>query len=163
MISSMKSSQATPNPKQALSRMTKNKMIKIKVLRITPLRLFTNEDPWPIIFCSTMIRIPAMTLIKTWALEASTSATLVILKPSCCKKRQKNSRPRPGIGNRGCLKVVIDPKLILNDQGVTHAHLGIIHNLQTSPIPKTSFLVGTFFAASYSKTALVHKPLRICS
>ena len=32
---------------------------------------------------------------------------------------------------------------------------GIIHNLQTSPISQTSFLVGTFFAGSYSKTALV--------
>ena len=31
---------------------------------------------------------------------------------------------------------------------------GIIQNLQTFPIPQTSFLVGTFFAASYSKTAL---------
>ena len=29
-----------------------------------------------------------------------------------------------------------------------------IQNLQMSPIPQTSFLVGTFFAASYSKTAL---------
>ena len=32
---------------------------------------------------------------------------------------------------------------------------GIIQNLQTSPIPQSSFLVGTFFAVSYSKTALV--------
>ena len=32
---------------------------------------------------------------------------------------------------------------------------GIIQNLQTSPIPQTIFLVGTFYAASYSKTALV--------
>ena len=31
---------------------------------------------------------------------------------------------------------------------------GIIQNLQMSPIPQTSFLVGTFFVASYSKTAL---------
>ena len=42
-------------------------------------------------------------------------------------------------------------------KGVTHVHLGpiwIIQNLETSPIPQTSFLVGTFFVASYSKTAL---------
>ena len=42
-------------------------------------------------------------------------------------------------------------------KGVTHAHydqFGIIQNLQTFPIPQTSFLVETFFAASYSKTAL---------
>ena len=32
---------------------------------------------------------------------------------------------------------------------------GIIQNLQTSPIPQTSVLVGTFFAVSYSKTALM--------
>ena len=31
---------------------------------------------------------------------------------------------------------------------------GIIQKLQTSPIPQTSFLVGTFFAASYSKRVL---------
>ena len=31
---------------------------------------------------------------------------------------------------------------------------GIIQNLQTSPIPQTSFFVGTFFDVSYSKTAL---------
>ena len=31
---------------------------------------------------------------------------------------------------------------------------GIIQNLLTSPIPHTSFLVGTFFATSYSNTAL---------
>ena len=39
--------------------------------------------------------------------------------------------------------------MIISDQ------FGIIQNLQTSPIPKTSFLVGTSFAASHSKTALV--------
>ena len=33
---------------------------------------------------------------------------------------------------------------------------GIIQNLQMSPSPQTSFLVGTFFAAAYSKTALTH-------
>ena len=31
---------------------------------------------------------------------------------------------------------------------------GIIQNLQTSPIPQTSFLAGTFFATSFSKAAL---------
>ena len=31
---------------------------------------------------------------------------------------------------------------------------GIIQNLQVSPISQTSFLVGTFFAVSYSKWAL---------
>ena len=30
----------------------------------------------------------------------------------------------------------------------------IIQNLYMSPIPQTSFLVGTFFAVSYSKPAL---------
>ena len=40
-------------------------------------------------------------------------------------------------------------------KGVTHVHLGpIIQNLQTSPIPQTSFLPWTCLAASYSKTAL---------
>ena len=41
--------------------------------------------------------------------------------------------------------------LIIQDQfGI----LQNLQNLQTSPIPQTSFLVGTFFAVSYSKTAL---------
>ena len=40
---------------------------------------------------------------------------------------------------------------------------GIIQNLQTSPIPQTSFLVGTFFAASYSKMALANAILQIHS
>ena len=34
-----------------------------------------------------------------------------------------------------------------------YVQFGIIHNLQMSPIPQTSFLVGTFFAVSYSKPA----------
>ena len=34
---------------------------------------------------------------------------------------------------------------------------GLVQNLQMSPIPQTNFLVGTFFAVSYSKTALVDK------
>ena len=33
----------------------------------------------------------------------------------------------------------------------------IIQNLQTCPIPPTSFLVGTFFAAYYTMTALIRK------
>ena len=38
--------------------------------------------------------------------------------------------------------------VIIKDQ------FGTIQNLYMSPIPQTSFLVGTFFAASYSKTAV---------
>ena len=34
---------------------------------------------------------------------------------------------------------------------------GIIQILQTPSIPQTSFFVGIFFAASYSKTALVYQ------
>ena len=40
------------------------------------------------------------------------------------------------------------PPSIIQDQ------FGIIQNLQGSPIPQTSFLPWTFFAVSYSKTAL---------
>ena len=43
-----------------------------------------------------------------------------------------------------------DP-LIIKDQ------FGIIQNLHMNPIPQTSFLFGTLFAASYSKTALEYK------
>ena len=41
-----------------------------------------------------------------------------------------------------------DPLEIIYDQ------FGTNQNLPMSPIPQTSFLVGTFFAASYSKTTL---------
>ena len=40
--------------------------------------------------------------------------------------------------------------MLISDQ------FGIIQSLQMFPIPQTSFLVGTFFAAFYSKTALVY-------
>ena len=43
-----------------------------------------------------------------------------------------------------------DP-LIIKDQ------FGIIQNLHMFPIPQTSFLVGTLFAASYRKTAIDYK------
>ena len=76
------------------------------------------------------------------------------VEPSCCKKRQKSPNQETGLGNRGRMNALNNTKLILE---VTHAHLGIIQNLQTSPIPQTSFLVGTFFTASYSKTALDSK------
>ena len=39
--------------------------------------------------------------------------------------------------------------LLIQDQ------FGIIQNLQTSSIPQTNFLVGTYFGVSYSKMALV--------
>ena len=52
------------------------------------------------------------------------------LEPVCCKKWQKSPNQETGLGNRGPL-----------DEGVTHAHF--------RPI-----LVVTFFAVSYSKTAL---------
>ena len=38
---------------------------------------------------------------------------------------------------------------------------GITQNLQMSPIPKTSFLVGTYFAVSYSKRALAYQNHKI--
>ena len=37
------------------------------------------------------------------------------LEPSCRKKRQKSPNQETGLGNRGCLKVLIVTKLILND------------------------------------------------
>ena len=58
------------------------------------------------------------------------------------------------------MKVLNDTKLVLNELHMSDPLLiikdqfGIIQHLQMSPIPQTSFLVGTFFAVSYSKTAL---------
>ena len=49
------------------------------------------------------------------------------------------------------LKVLNDTKLFLNEHLES---IWYIQNLQTSPIPQTSFLVGTFLAVSYSITAL---------
>ena len=37
---------------------------------------------------------------------------------------------------------------------------GIIQNLQMSPIPQTIFLIGTFWAVSYNKPALVIRFLK---
>ena len=37
---------------------------------------------------------------------------------------------------------------------IIYGQFGNIQNFQMSPIPQTSFLDGTFFAASHSKTAL---------
>jgi hypothetical protein len=55
----------------------------------------------------------------------------------------------------GQLKILSDTKLVLNVTPLIIEDLfGIIQNLQTSTIPQTSFLVGAFFAASYSKMAL---------
>ena len=51
---------------------------------------------------------------------------------------KKSSNQEIGLGNRGHLKALNDTKI----------------GLQMSPIPQISFLVGNFFAASYSKTAL---------
>ena len=41
-------------------------------------------------------------------------ALKVLLEPSCCKKWQKKSQPRNWFGNRECLKVLNDTKLVLN-------------------------------------------------
>ena len=45
----------------------------------------------------------------------------------------------------------------ISDPHNQKAQFGIVQNLQMSPIPQTSLLVGTFFAVSYSKTALVDR------
>ena len=53
--------------------------------------------------------------------------------------------------------VLNDTKLILNDQGVTHAHLGPIwYHSEPSDVPYSpnQFLDWDFFAVSYSKTAV---------
>ena len=73
---------------------------------------------------------------------------------------KKSPNQETGLANRGRLKLLIDTKLILNDKVVTYnyAHLGPIwYHSEPSDIPilQTSFLVGTFFATSYSKIALV--------
>ena len=65
------------------------------------------------------------------------------------KKQQKSPNQETVLGNRKHLKVLFDTNwsyMSRSDQ------FGIIQSL--SPIPQTSFLVGTFFAISYSKQPL---------
>ena len=45
----------------------------------------------------------------------------------------------------------------MSDPLIIYDQVGIIQNLKALPIPQTSFLVGTFFAIYYSKTALVSR------
>ena len=42
------------------------------------------------------------------------------------KRQKKSPNQETGLGNRERLKVLNDTNLILNDKGVTHAHLGTI-------------------------------------
>ena len=51
--------------------------------------------------------------------ELQTSQTRVAkslsgLEQCCCEKRQKSPGQDTGLGNRGCLKVLIDTKLLLD-------------------------------------------------
>ena len=70
------------------------------------------------------------------------------------RKAKKSPNQETGLGNRGRLKVLNVTKLILKDElELIQDQFGIIQSLQTFPIPQTSFVVGTFFDASYSKTA----------
>ena len=50
-----------------------------------------------------------------------------------------------GLGNRRRLKVLNDTKLRKGSLILIDDKFGIIQNLQTSPIPQTSFLHWTFF------------------
>ena len=57
----------------------------------------------------------------------------------------------------GPLKALNDTKLIINDEGVTHAQLGPIwYHLEPSDIPYSpnQFLDRHYFAASYIRAAL---------
>ena len=65
----------------------------------------------------------------------------------------KKDSTKFGLVNMGRLN---DTKLSRMSMSRSKRHqFGIIQNLQTSPIIQTSFLVGTFFAGSYRKIALV--------
>ena len=48
-------------------------------------------------------------------------------------------------------------QLLLPKRGCPNQEIGIFQNLQMSPISQISFLVGTFFAISYSKPDLASK------
>ena len=76
---------------------------------------------------------------------------------SVVRNGKKSPEQKTGLGNRGRLTVLNDTKLVLNgmsDPLIIQDQFGIIQNLQASPIPQTRFLLWTFFAVSYSKTAL---------
>ena len=76
------------------------------------------------------------------------------------RNSKKSSWPVTDLWNRGCLKILNGIKLILDDQGnhkdsCTINQFGIIHVPQRSPILQTSNWLGTFFAVSYNKQALM--------
>ena len=90
---------------------------------------------------------PVLSHVLIWlisifhSLEKDTSSRAVLVQEAAKKVQGKK------LGNLRRLKVLHDRKLILND-------IGIIQNLQMPPIPQTSFLPWTFFAASHTKIAL---------
>ena len=50
---------------------------------------------------------------------------------------KESPNQKTGLGNRGPLEAINDPKVVVNEEVVNHAKLGIILNLQISPIPQT--------------------------
>ena len=74
-------------------------------------------------------------------------------------KLQKKSQPRNWFGEEGTSRGYewhqIDPKWLGRSLMLFQDQFGIIHNIQISPIPQTNFLIGTLFAVSYCKLALV--------
>ena len=75
------------------------------------------------------------------------------LEPLCCKKWQKSPRQEIRLGNRGCLKVLNDTKLVLKDHS------------EPSEFPyfPNQYLDRDFLATSYSKAPLVMEKNEILS
>ena len=78
------------------------------------------------------------------------------LEMSCYKKRQKSpSQETDNKTSEDYEWYQFDSNWLTGSLMLIYDQFGIIQNLQTSPIAQTKFLVATFFAVSYSKTALV--------
>ena len=74
------------------------------------------------------------------------------------RTKYKVAKKGTGRGNRRRLKALNDTKLVLNEHEWPLNHLGSIwYHSEPLEVPysQTSILVGTFFAISYSKPALV--------
>ena len=84
------------------------------------------------------------------------------LELSCCKKRQKSPEQETSLRNRGCLKVLNDAKLFLNDSYSFRTNLVSFRTFRRPLFPKPFSCPGFFFVFSYSKTALLLELYLFC-
>ena len=89
---------------------------------------------------------PLAKKFQNWIVDRSTALDFTVFIVTFSEKvdRQKKSQPRNWFGNRGCLKVLNNTKLVLRSikDPLIYDQFGIIQNIQTPSVPQTNFLVG---------------------